>query len=119
VIEQNEAGPEVAHGGWTASIFDDVTGHVPLLNGVRSVTRRMTVNYLKRVPIERDLVTRAWPIHRGERKSLVGSELLLASTGALLGTAETVMVLRDTAHFERHRRWLAEQDAAVARREYR
>ena len=38
-------------------------------------------------------------------------ELILASTGALLGRAEAVMVLRDQGHFERHRAWLAEQDA--------
>jgi acyl-coenzyme A thioesterase PaaI-like protein len=110
----NEGGPEVAHGGWTASIFDEVTGHVPMLNGVLSVTGRMTVNYLRPVPIERDLVSRAWPIERGERKWLVAAELRLDSTGALLGTAEAVMVLRDAAHFERHRRWLAEQDADAA-----
>ena len=30
---ENEGGPDVAHGGWTAGVFDEVLGHVPVLNG--------------------------------------------------------------------------------------
>ena len=26
---ENEGGPDVAHGGWTAGVFDEVLGHVP------------------------------------------------------------------------------------------
>src|SRR5712672_1528928 len=28
---ENEGGPDVAHGGWTAGVFDEVLGHVPVL----------------------------------------------------------------------------------------
>ena len=107
---ENEGGPDVAHGGWTASIFDEVTGHVPMLHGVLAVTGRLDITYVKPVPVERELCSRAWPAEIGPTKWLVAGELRLASTGALLGSAEAVMVLRDVSHFERHRRWLAEQD---------
>jgi hypothetical protein len=36
--------------------------------------------------------------------------MTLASTGAVLGRGEAVMVLRDTGHFARHQEWLAQQD---------
>ena len=106
----HEGGPGVAHGGWIAAVFDEVTGHVTLLSGQRAVTGSMAVSYLKPVPIERPLVARAWATDKDERRWLVQGELRLASTGALLGRAEATMVLRDPAHFERHRAWLAEQD---------
>ena len=57
---EHEGGPGVAHGGWTAAMFDEVTGHVPLLSGQLSVTGTMRVTYVKPVPIERPLEACAW-----------------------------------------------------------
>jgi len=108
---EHEGGPGVAHGGWTAGMFDEVTGHVPLLSGQLAVTGQLTVTYVKPVPIERPLVARARITRKEARRWFVEGELILASTGAVLGRAEAVMVLRDPGHFERHRLWLAEQDA--------
>lgn len=110
----HEGGPGVAHGGWTAAMFDEVTGHVPLLSGQLAVTGTMRVTYLKPVPIERPLEARAWVARKEPRRWHVEGELTLASTGVLLGRAEAVMVLRDPGHFERHRQWLAEQDALAS-----
>ena len=110
----HEGGPQVAHGGWIAAMFDEVTGHVPLLNGQLSVTGTMRVTYVKPVPIERPLRARAWVAAKEQRRWIVEGELTLASTGALLGRAEAIMVLRDPGHFDRHQRWLAEQDALAA-----
>ena len=110
----NEGGPGVAHGGWVAAAFDEITGHVTMLSGQLAVTGAMTVSYLKPVPIERPLTARAWADRKEERRWFVIGELRLASTGALLGRAEATMVLRDPGHFERHRQWLAQQDALSA-----
>jgi acyl-coenzyme A thioesterase PaaI-like protein len=101
----------VAHGGWIAAAFDEITGHVTMLSGHLAVTGSLTVSYLKPVPIERPLTARAWPERKEERRWFVIGELRLASTGALLGRAEAIMVMRDRNHFERHRQWLAQQDA--------
>lgn len=107
---EHEGGPGVAHGGWIAAAFDEITGHVTMLSGQLAVTGSMTVSYLKPVPIERPLSARAWVDRKDERRWYVTGELRLSSTGALLGRAEATMVLRDPGHFERHQQWLAEQD---------
>jgi acyl-coenzyme A thioesterase PaaI-like protein len=110
----HEGGPGVAHGGWIAAAFDEVTGHVPLLSGQLAGTGAMSVSYLKPVPIDRPLIARAWVDRKEERRWFVTGELRLAGTGVLLGRAEATMVLRDPGHFERHRQWLAEQDQLSA-----
>lgn len=107
---ENEGGPEVAHGGWTAGVFDEMLGHVPLLRGEMAVTGQLSVTYLKPVPVDRPLVGHAWLERREGSRRFVAGELLLARTGAVLARATAVMVARDAAHFDRHRRWLAEQD---------
>jgi acyl-coenzyme A thioesterase PaaI-like protein len=63
----HEGGPGVAHGGWTAAMFDEVTGHVTLLNRQLAVTGSMTVTYVKPVPIERH---RLW---LAEQDAIAGS----------------------------------------------
>jgi len=110
----HEGGPDVAHGGWTAAIFDEVLGHVPMLHGQLAVTGRLSVTFVKPVPVGRPLRAVARIDKREERRWHVSAELTLSATGAVLGSAEATMVLRDRAHFERHRQWLAEQDTLGA-----
>jgi acyl-coenzyme A thioesterase PaaI-like protein len=112
--ESNEGGPEVAHGGWTASVLDEVLGHLPLLNSELAVTGELTVVYVKPVPIDRPLVARAWTDRREGRRWYVAGELLLESTGAVLARGSAIMVVRPDDHFARHREWLAEQDGATS-----
>ncbi len=111
---EHEGGPGVAHGGWTAAVMDEVLGHLNLLSGQMAVTGELTVQFLKPVPIERPLELRAWceGVDNGRRRNR--GELRLASTGALLATAQGVFVERDASHFERYRRWIASQDAEAA-----
>ncbi len=111
--ESNEGGPDVAHGGWTAGVFDEVLGHVPLLSGQLAVTGQLTVVYVKPVPIGRALVAKAWTEGREGRRWHVAGELRLESTGAVLATGSAIMVVRSGDHFTRHRAWLSEQDAAA------
>ena len=107
---ENEGGPDVAHGGWTAGAFDEILGHVPLLTGELAVTGQLSVSYVKPVPVGRPLHARAWTVRREGRRWYVAGELTLVSTGAVLGRGEAVMVLRDRGHFARHQEWLAQQD---------
>jgi acyl-coenzyme A thioesterase PaaI-like protein len=109
--DEHEGGPEVAHGGWTAGVLDEVLGHVPMLRGQLAVTGQMTVRFVKPVPVGRPLHARAWVERVEGHRWYVASELTLTSTGALLARGEAVMVARDRGHFDRHRQWLAEQDA--------
>jgi acyl-coenzyme A thioesterase PaaI-like protein len=107
---ENEGGPEVAHGGWTASVFDEVLGHVPVLNRELAVTGQLWVSYVKPVPVGRPLHARAWTVRREGHRWYVAGEMTLASTGAVLARGEAVMVVRDAGHFGRHQEWLAQQD---------
>lgn len=111
---ENEGGPGVAHGGWIAGVLDELVGHVPLLHNQLSVTGTLTVRFIKPVPIDKPLLGTARLISKEERRWHVDATLALASSGAELASAEAVMVLRDSGHFERHRQWLAEQECRGA-----
>src|SRR3954452_12527821 len=72
-----EGGPEVAHGGWTAAVLDDCLGHVPLLHRVLSVTAELTVSFVKPVPVERPLEVRARVDRREGSRWYISAEMVL------------------------------------------
>jgi acyl-coenzyme A thioesterase PaaI-like protein len=109
----HEGGPNVAHGGWTASVMDEILGHVPIAHNQLSVTATLTVNFRKPVPIERPLQARAWIDKIEGQKWFISGELVLLPTESVLATATGIWIARDVAHFARHEAWLAEQDAAA------
>jgi acyl-coenzyme A thioesterase PaaI-like protein len=109
---ENQGGPEVAHGGWTASVMDEALGHLPLLHGSFAVTAELSVKYRKPVPVERPLFARSWIDRREGTRWYISGELLLASSRAVLATATGIWVSRDPGHFTRHEEWLSEQGGA-------
>jgi acyl-coenzyme A thioesterase PaaI-like protein len=105
----HEGGPGVAHGGWTASVLDEMLGSVALLHKRLTVTKSLAVEFLLPVPINQPLLGRSWNARiEGHRWHNVG-EITLAATGALLGRATGVFSERDPSHFQRHQDWLATQ----------
>src|SRR4051794_38020650 len=50
----HEGGPGVAHGGWTAAVFDEVLAQVLVFSNVLAVTRQLNVTYRKPVPMGRE-----------------------------------------------------------------
>ena len=111
---EQEGGPSVAHGGWTASAMDEALGHLPILNGQFAVTAELTVRYRRPVPVERPLRARSWVDRREGSRWYISGELLLAQGGAVLAEATGIWVVRDPSHFTRHEEWLSEQDASAA-----
>jgi acyl-coenzyme A thioesterase PaaI-like protein len=111
-----EAGPSVAHGGWTAAVMDDILGHLAIVEGRRAVTARLTVEFVKPVPLERPLTATAWCESNEGGQRLHRAELRLSTTGALLARGCGLFVERDDSHFDRHRKWLEEQDASAISR---
>ncbi|WP_322748480.1 MULTISPECIES: PaaI family thioesterase [unclassified Frankia] len=109
---EHEGGPNVAHGGWTAGIMDEVLGHLPMHLGTLAVTATLEIKFIRPVPIGRDLLASSWLDRREGQRLYVVGELRLAATNAELATAKGVFVARDRAHFDRQQAWLAEQDAA-------
>ncbi|MFE2417132.1 PaaI family thioesterase [Streptomyces hokutonensis] len=106
-----EGGPNVAHGGWTAAVLDDCLGHLPLLHRVLSVTAELSVSFVKPVPVERPLEVRAWVERRDGRRWYIAGEMVLLPTRAVLARVSGIWVTRDQGHFARHEKWLAEQEA--------
>ena len=110
-----EGGPRVAHGGWTASIFDEVLGQVPGLHGVLAVTKTLTVDYTRPVPVDRWLGAQAWVESRSAGNWEISGVLTLEATGSELARAHGTWVERTERHFARHAQWLREQDGITGR----
>ncbi|WP_433632573.1 PaaI family thioesterase [Nocardia sp. CA-120079] len=108
-LRENEGGPEVAHGGWTASVMDELVGHTLLLNDEFAVTGTLTVKFVRPVPVGWPLIGRAWVVGRENRKAFVRATLELESSGAIVAEADATMIKRPASHFELHYQWLETQ----------
>ena len=115
VDEAMAGGPRVAHGGWTSAIFDEVLGKLPNMHGILAVTKTLTVDYTRPVPVGRWLLGEARVDSRADGAWEISGILTLESTRAVLARAHGVWVERTRRHFERHREWLRDQDAAAGR----
>ena len=105
----HEGGLNVAHGGWTAGVLDELVGHVAVLSGQLAVTGQLDVTFVKPVPVEQPLVARAWRESKQGSRWYVRAVLCLEVSGAELATADGILVERDHGHFSRHQEWLEEQ----------
>lgn len=110
-----EGGPRVAHGGWTASMFDEVLGQVPGLHGILAVTKTLTVHYTRPVPVNRWLRAESRVESRTVGSWEISGLLMLEATGAELARAHGTWVERTQRHFARHAEWLREQDGITGR----
>lgn len=109
--KDQEGGPGVAHGGWTAAVMDDVLGHLALLCGGMTVTAKLSVEFLRPVPIERPLRIIAWRENKVGNRWINVGELILVSTGVVLARAQGEFAERDRdRHFAKFREWLDTED---------
>jgi len=104
-----EGGPNVAHGGWTAGILDELVGHAMILRDEFAVTGTLEVVFHKPMPVGLPLIGKATIDRRDGRKAYVSARIELASNGALLASTRAIMVKREADHFERHEQWLEGQ----------
>lgn len=102
-----QGGPKTAHGGWIAAIMDEVLGFLPLRHGGFAVTKSITVDYLKPVPIERELACAASVESHASGQWVITGEITL--DGVVLAKARGTFVERDISHFQRFERWMEEQ----------
>jgi acyl-coenzyme A thioesterase PaaI-like protein len=103
---ENEGGLNVAHGGWTAGVLDELVGHVAVLNDQLAVTGQLNVTFVRPVPVEQPLTARAWRDSKRGSRWFVTAVLCLEAGGAELARAEGILVERDPGHFARHQEWL-------------
>ena len=105
-----EGGPRVAHGGWTAAVFDDVLGRFLTHTGIKSVTATLTIDYLLPVPVEQPLELHLQITAREGRRSNLTGTLRLQGDARDLAVARGVWVELRPGHFERHESRMAEID---------
>lgn len=106
----HEGGPGVAHGGWTASLMDEVLGQIVVLNGQAAIVGTLTTVFLRPVPVGYPVFARSWIERRQARKWHVAGELRLRNRNLVLARAQGIFVLRDgAAHYKQFADWLSEQ----------
>lgn len=106
---ENEGGPNVAHGGWTAGILDELVGHALVARDEFAVTGTLKIVFIRPTPIEVPLIAKSTIVRREGRKVFVTAHIELASNGAMISSAEAIMVKRPADHFQKHDQWLAQQ----------
>jgi acyl-coenzyme A thioesterase PaaI-like protein len=106
---ENEGGLNVAHGGWTAGVLDELVGHVAMLAGQLAVTGQLNVMFVQPVPVDQPLTARAWREDKQGSRWFVRAVICLEASGAELARAEGILVERDQGHFARHQQWLEGQ----------
>ncbi len=75
-----------AHGGIIATLLDEAMAKANGMGGIRAVTLRITVSYIKMVPLQKPLHLAGWRTSRRGRKLFLRSELT-DHTGLLLAEA--------------------------------
>jgi len=98
-----DGGPEVAHGGWIAGVFDDVLGRFLNHWNVKTVTANLSVNYLMPVPTGQPLTVVVRVMSREGRRITMSGALRLQGEERDRATAHGVWVETRPDHFERHR----------------
>lgn len=101
--ESHEGGPQVAHGGAIAALLDEIMGNYVLSRGNLSVTKSLTVDFRRPVPIGRPVRLSARLHGRdGDRWSLAGA-VLASGGGQVLASGHGVWVVRGAEHWRRAR----------------
>lgn len=97
-----QAGPNVAHGGWTAAMFDDIIGRSLTQRGLGTVTASLTVDFLKPVPVGEAMIVEVVTESRAGRRWTMKAALRLHRDPSPLARAIGIWVERREGHFERH-----------------
>jgi acyl-coenzyme A thioesterase PaaI-like protein len=74
--ERHQAAPGLVHGGLVSAALDEACGLLATWHRFPSVTARIFVRYRQPVPINRDLVIRAWVTGSRGRRTHVDGQLL-------------------------------------------
>lgn len=103
-----QGGMGFVHGGIVATLLDEVMAKVSRFNGDHAVTAELTIEYVKPVPVDGELVVEGWEVERNGRSLLREGEIRDAS-GAILARGKARFVQVD---LERLRRKLGAREQA-------
>jgi uncharacterized protein (TIGR00369 family) len=91
-----QGGPGFVHGGIIAMLLDEVMAKVSRFAGDHAVTAELTVEYLRPVKVDRDLIVEGWEVGRVGRKRSREGEIRDAS-GAVLARGRGTFLEIDPA----------------------
>jgi len=103
-----QGGMGFIHGGIVATLLDEVMAKVSRFNGDHAVTAELTIEYVKPVPVDGDLIVEGWEVERNGRSLLREGEIRDTS-GAILARGKARFVQID---LERLRKKLGAQEKA-------
>lgn len=99
--ERHIGAPGLAHGGAVAAACDDVLGFTLWIAATPAVTRSLTVEYLRPVPLHQPHRITAW-ITASQGRALHVSATGTGEGGIVRFTAKAVFVVVGTEHFAAH-----------------
>lgn len=98
VGEQYQGGPGFVHGGIIATLLDEVMAKVSRFTKGHAVTGELTVEYLRPVPVDEDLIVEGWEVEQnGRNRSRMGE--IRDTSGALLARGRARFVEVDAGRF--------------------
>jgi uncharacterized protein (TIGR00369 family) len=102
-----QGGPGFIHGGIIATVLDEVMGKVCRFREVRAVTAELTIEYLKPVLVDKDLVVEGYELEMKGRNLYLAGDIRDAS-GQVLARGKGRFVIVDA---QRHAKQAAKDDA--------
>lgn len=90
----HEGPPDAVHGGWVATVIDQVLGHATAAAGVPGFTAELTIRYRRPTPYNEPLVIRARTDSVDGRRVHASAELL---AGDVVRAEATALFLRPSA----------------------
>jgi uncharacterized protein (TIGR00369 family) len=102
-----QGGPGFIHGGIIATVLDEVMGKVCRFREVRAVTAELTIEYLKPVLVDKDLVVEGYELEMKGRNLYLAGDIRDAS-GQVLARGKGRFVIVDA---QRHVKQAAKDDA--------
>lgn len=105
----SEGDPNVAHGGWTAAMLNDLVEHALLPRGEAAVIEVLQVVFHNSMSVELPLVGTALIERHDDCRGLASAGIELACSGALLASANAIMVEQPVDQSARHDQWWEER----------
>jgi uncharacterized protein (TIGR00369 family) len=102
-----QGGPGFIHGGIIATVLDEVLGKVCRFRGVRAVTAELSIEYLKPVLVDADLVVEGYEVEMQGRNLFLAGDIRDVS-GKVLARGKGRFVIVDA---KRHANEVAAKDA--------
>lgn len=88
--------PHHAHGGAISAVLDECMGKVAWVRGYKALAAKLSVSFVKPVPLGQPVTARAWVERSDERKVHLRSELLLDDGGVLLAEGTALFIVPRT-----------------------